>query len=84
MADLTRLKLIEGGNPDKPKRNRKVRRLTPWECRVCLVNEGHATRGLVKVRWGPFEDDQLRITGGQDCWVCAFCMARGRFTQQTS
>jgi hypothetical protein len=79
-----RFKVIEGGRPDKPKRKRQARTLTFWECRVCETDIGVRTRSLIKVRHAPFEDQNLRITGGSDCWVCAMCLARGKFTQQTS
>jgi hypothetical protein len=36
-----RLRLIEGGRPNKPKR--KPRTLTFWECRVCEVDIGVRT-----------------------------------------
>lgn len=79
-----RLRVIEGGQPDKPKRNRKARTLRPWECRVCEPVLGVRSRGLVKVRYDAQEDGQLRISGGRDIWVCAMCLAQGRWTPQTS
>ena len=77
-----RLRLIPGGNPEKPKRASKA--TTPWECRVCDANIGVRTRALIKVRVGAQEDGQLRISGGRDVWCCASCMARGKVTQQTA
>ena len=80
----SKLRLIAGGAPDKPPRNRKARTLTPWECRICETDIGVRTRSLVKVRHGAQEDGQQRITGGRDVWACAMCMARGKLTQATS
>lgn len=51
---------------------------------MCETDLGVRTRFLTKVRQGAFEDERLRITGGQDVWVCAMCLARGRFTPQTA
>jgi hypothetical protein len=80
----SRLRLIEGGQPDKPKRKRKPREQKPWECRVCETDIGTRTRTLVKVRHGAFEDGELKVTGGSDHWACAMCMARGKLTLQTA
>jgi len=80
----SRLRVIEGGQPAKPKRNRKAKSLRFWECRVCETAIGVRTRALIKVRQGAFEDERLRITGGSDIWVCASCLARGKITPQTS
>lgn len=80
----SRLRVIEGGLPDKPKRKRKPREQRVWECRVCLVDIGAASRSLVKVRHGAVEDGQLRISGGSDVWVCAMCLARGKMTLQSA
>jgi hypothetical protein len=76
--------VIDGGAADKPKRARKARVQKPWECRMCEADIGIRTRSLVKVRTDAMEDGQLRISGGRDVWVCAFCMSRGKFTAVTS
>lgn len=77
-------RVIPGGQPDKPKRTRKARVLTPWECRVCDVDIGVRTRSLVKVRDQAMQDGQLNISGGRDVWVCAFCLSRGKHTPVTA
>ena len=75
--------VIEGGvGAAAPKRKRasKPSAKRAWECRVCLVDTGIASRGLLKIKTGPQEDGQLRITGGHDDWICVACLARGRMT----
>lgn len=85
MSD-NRLTVIDGGlaaTEPKPKRARKARVLTPWECRKCEEDLGFRTNSLIKVRNSP-SIDGFKITGGRDVWVCAMCLARGRFTATTT
>lgn len=77
-------RVIDGGKPDKPKRQRRARTLTPWECRTCEADIGVRTRSLIKVRDQAFQDNDLKITGGNDVWACACCMARGKVTAVTA
>lgn len=77
-------RLIAGGKPETPKRQRRARTLTPWECRTCEADIGVRTRSLIKVRDRAFQDQDLKITGGNDVWACAGCLARGRVTPVTS
>jgi hypothetical protein len=77
-------KVIEGGAAAKPKRPRKTKESVLWECRFCEVDIGVRTRQLIKVRTHARQDGKLKITGGDDIWVCAFCMTRGKMTPVTA
>lgn len=74
--------VIEGGKADTPRRPRKPHRrtLAAWRCKVCLVDIGIAMNTLVKIKFGPMEDERGRISGGTDGWVCVFCLTRGKIT----
>lgn len=82
MTDKKPFEVIEGGKGDKPRRPRKPTRRTLvfWRCKACLVDIGVATTTLVKIKFGPMEDERGRIAHGTDGWVCMFCLMRGKVT----
>jgi hypothetical protein len=76
-----RFKLIQGGKAKEPKRRPKPK---PWEgCFQCEIDIGVRTRSLVTVTTSPEVTAKGDIVGGTKSKVCAFCMARGKYTKHS-